>query len=166
MEEEDTLASFLLRHPTLEELEVWPLEGVFPSAVVHIQIPLPHLRHLQSPAESVSSIVTKGLKEARLSWYFSAQETTNIEAIIVALKSMTRTDIPFVSRNENCNRQCTAVVDSISRNIPHTKTLGLHVSFPLKVRFYLFTSALALNSFVPRMIRLSISAIVLRDSQA
>jgi hypothetical protein len=156
----DTLASFLLRHPALECLEVRSMDN-FPSAVV--RIPLPHLRYLRSQAGIVSSIVTQGLMEARLSWYTSAQETTDVEGIIVALKSMTRRDIPFVSRNENCNRTCyPQIVDSISRNMPHTKALSLRVISPLQVGFLPCVRArkLTRSSSVYRMRILSISASV------
>jgi hypothetical protein len=132
-DKENTLASFLLRHPALELLEIHGPIAVAVRQSAWARIRLPHLRYLRSPVVILPSIVAEGLTEAKLVW--NPGGTDDVEAIIVALKSMTRTDIPFVSCNENCSRQCTAVVDSISRNTPHTKTLGLRIYYPLAVRF-------------------------------
>jgi hypothetical protein len=49
----------------------------------------------------------------------------DIERTIVALGAMTRTDVPFTIYNEDCDSYFPEVLDSISRNIPHTRRLKL-----------------------------------------
>ncbi|KAJ7490807.1 hypothetical protein FB451DRAFT_1361557, partial [Mycena latifolia] len=124
-EREDSLASFLLRHPSLETLHIqdW-LYGqiqVWPSTSA--RIPLRHLQKLRCPVRIVPSIVSDTLKEARLDWYDA--EPNEVEAIFVALKSMARMDIPFICRNDSGDKFVFEIMNSLSRNIPHTKVLEL-----------------------------------------
>ncbi|KAJ7715875.1 hypothetical protein B0H14DRAFT_3013633 [Mycena olivaceomarginata] len=60
--------------------------------------------------------------EARLYW--SGRE--DIERTVVALRSMTGPDIPFVSINNGTETdQCTALVEALATHIPNIKTLNM-----------------------------------------
>ncbi|KAJ7490841.1 hypothetical protein FB451DRAFT_1221228 [Mycena latifolia] len=124
-EQDDTLASFLLRHRALKTLHVqdWdPLETWLSGSA---RIPLLHLEHLRCPGGVLPAIVTSSLKEARIYWV--EYEPNDAEGTFHALKSMVRTDVPFVCSNDACDGSFSAIVDSLSRNIPHTKTLHLQM---------------------------------------
>ncbi|KAJ7732580.1 hypothetical protein DFH07DRAFT_990720 [Mycena maculata] len=53
----------------------------------------------------------------------------NLQSLVVALKSLTHPDIPFVSSNHHSDKSnhLAEIVDSVSRNIPYTKTLHVDV---------------------------------------
>jgi hypothetical protein len=127
-EREDTLASFLMRHPALEIVEIEscgdPVE-VWPSAST--QIHLLNLRSIMCPARVIPSIFARGLQEARISWEAGIHE---LETNIVALAAMTGIDVPFACYSQYCDAYSysTEIMDSISRNIPSTRTLHLEVS--------------------------------------
>ncbi|KAJ7468033.1 hypothetical protein FB451DRAFT_1257848 [Mycena latifolia] len=125
-EQEDTLASFLLRHRALKTLHVqdWAvLPETWPSGSA--RIPLLHLEHLRCPGEVIPVIATNSLKEARIYWM--EDEPNDTEGIFLALRSMARTDIPFVCSNDACDDCFPEIVNFLSRNIPHTKTLHLQM---------------------------------------
>ncbi|KAJ7687248.1 hypothetical protein B0H17DRAFT_1203719 [Mycena rosella] len=133
-EKQDALMSFLLRHPALENLhiedpyhkEVWSSQSA--------RIPLLHLQRLQCPARIVPSIDTTNLRRARLCWntgIFGPLGPAQVENIVVSLRSMAHSDIPFGCSNDHCDSCLPAVVDSLSRNMPATRTLLLHVSYEL-----------------------------------
>ncbi|KAJ7490831.1 hypothetical protein FB451DRAFT_626275 [Mycena latifolia] len=125
----DTLFSFLLRHPALTslhikasvELEVWPSTST--------RTPLPHLQRLRCPARVVQSVAASGLVEARLYWEEYEHERVDVESTFLALKSLTRADVPFICSNDyfRSGYGFTEIVDSISRNMPQTKTLHLRL---------------------------------------
>ncbi|KAJ7619894.1 hypothetical protein B0H17DRAFT_1340776 [Mycena rosella] len=48
-----------------------------------------------------------------------------VENIFVGLKAMIPSDVPFICSNDICDKIFSAVVDSLSRNLPHTRTLQL-----------------------------------------
>ncbi|KAJ7490812.1 hypothetical protein FB451DRAFT_1221131 [Mycena latifolia] len=100
-------------------MEAWPSTSA--------RIPLPHLQHLWCPVRLVPSIFTHGLKRVCLSWVDIDTTPNEVEKTFVALKSMARTDIPFLCCNDDCDGYLPEVVDSFSRNIPHTRTLQLRL---------------------------------------
>ncbi|KAJ7675127.1 hypothetical protein B0H17DRAFT_1182984 [Mycena rosella] len=121
-ERENSAASFLLRHPALKSLDLlYPLD-VRPTATA--RIPLLHLQRLRCPFRIVPGIEARCLEFARLDWEFG-EEANDLEAIIVALKSMTHRDVPFICANDDCDDYFPEILASISRNIPYTKTLQM-----------------------------------------
>jgi hypothetical protein len=120
----DTLDSFLLRHPLLKQLQAQgPVIKAWPSTTA--QLPLLDLQFLRCQARVVPSILSSGLKRADLSWN-EQDSPSEIEGMVVALKSLTRSDVPFVLSNA-CGRIFEHVMDSVSRNIPYTKILRFSV---------------------------------------
>ncbi|KAJ6548172.1 hypothetical protein DFH09DRAFT_1169908 [Mycena vulgaris] len=65
------------------------------------------------------------LKEATLDW--DTPRTVDIEMIVRALSSMTHPDVPFVCSNYHCGSNFAEIVNSVSRNIPHTRTLSIRL---------------------------------------
>ncbi|KAJ7490809.1 hypothetical protein FB451DRAFT_1552412 [Mycena latifolia] len=115
--EKDDLAAFLLRHPALETLYIPAMWPSMPTT----RLPLDRLQQLRCPAA------------LRLDWYdCEGGVPSDVEKTIVALKSMTRTDVPFVCSIGIYTLQFAEIVDSISRNLPHTKTLCLTLSLPFQ----------------------------------
>ncbi|KAJ6548184.1 hypothetical protein DFH09DRAFT_1169933, partial [Mycena vulgaris] len=119
----DLLASFLIRHPLLTNLNI---KGVPPPSLksLDIRIPLPHLQGYYGPTSLLSSFEMGGfsLRTANLRW--SADDSADLESIVLRLASSTRPDIPFILTSEiNCQENCVALVESLSRNMPHTRTL-------------------------------------------
>ncbi|KAJ7490806.1 hypothetical protein FB451DRAFT_1221120 [Mycena latifolia] len=120
--EKDDLVAFLLRHPALATLDILVGCPLTPKTL----IPLVHLQQLKCPAALVPFIVAHNLHEARLDWDHREGGVPNeVEKTIVALKSMTHTNVPFVCSIEVFTLQFAEIVDSISRNLPHTKTFRL-----------------------------------------
>ncbi|KAJ7100517.1 hypothetical protein C8R44DRAFT_353368 [Mycena epipterygia] len=118
----DLLGSFLSRHPKLTRIHVRGQLLRAPSA----RISLENLQYYRGPGILLPSLdVGIGLREARIEW--SSSEIDDLENIIVSLNSLTRHDIPFTFCTEDCDDDVDAlqIMDSISRNIPHTKTLRL-----------------------------------------
>ncbi|KAJ6548193.1 hypothetical protein DFH09DRAFT_1169966 [Mycena vulgaris] len=124
---EDTLASFLLRHPQLKQvrieqecyLEAWP------SA--QARIPLLQLQHLQCPVTLLPSILASGLRKVTLDWDDWDDALNDVDTFVGAVKSMTRPDIPFVCSNIACDKNFAEIVNAISRDIPHTRTLSMRL---------------------------------------
>ncbi|KAJ7100513.1 hypothetical protein C8R44DRAFT_859384, partial [Mycena epipterygia] len=118
----DLLGSFLSRHLELIRLRVVGDLVRAPST----RISLGNLQYYQGPAVLLISLdVGIGLREAQIHW--SSNEIDDLENIILALKSLTRNDIPFTCCNEYWDDDVDApqIMDLISRNIPYTKTLRL-----------------------------------------
>ncbi|KAJ7467474.1 hypothetical protein FB451DRAFT_393760 [Mycena latifolia] len=125
-EPEDTLASFLLRHPALKTLHIqyWNELEVWPSTSA--RIPLLHLERLRCPARLVPYIFSHSLAEVVLYWVDVDSEQNEVEKTFVTLKEMmSRTEISFLCINYAFEDDFPEIVDSLSRNIPHTKTLRL-----------------------------------------
>ncbi|KAJ7654310.1 hypothetical protein B0H17DRAFT_1214407 [Mycena rosella] len=109
-EQQHTLASFLIRHPELKKLHI----KCFPYRLRRYSTSLP-------PARS-------GLKYTGMIMMVTSGDldVSEIESTFVALKAMTASDIPFICSNDKCDKNLYAIVDSLSRNLPHTRTLQLH----------------------------------------
>ncbi|KAF7369767.1 hypothetical protein MVEN_00308800 [Mycena venus] len=120
----DALGAFLERHPGLTHLHTigrhLPLT---PSPTLRIH--LPNLQHYDGEATFIPAILTHELRVARLYW--SGRE--DIERIVVALRSITSPDIPFVSINNGTETdQCTALVEALETHIPNIKTLHMRAA--------------------------------------
>ncbi|KAJ6585597.1 hypothetical protein B0H19DRAFT_425093 [Mycena capillaripes] len=132
------VTSFLERHPSLRTfstpLKAFSRDGADPL----IPFSLPHLQNFRGPATLVPVISgTQDLREVRLSW-FRQHSAQDIEEIARTLKSMTREDFPFICSNYDCDNSFIEVLESISRNLPHTNTLemrgyGFNVSNEIKL---------------------------------
>ncbi|KAJ7687651.1 hypothetical protein B0H17DRAFT_1203541 [Mycena rosella] len=130
-EQRHTFASFLIRHPGLENLyiQLGPHSLERSSGVV--RIPLLRLQQLRCPSRILSSIVAPGIKQVELYWDDSGLD--EVDTIVLALKAMIPSDVPFICSNEACDKNLPAVVDSLSRNLPHTRTLRLCLYYsPMK----------------------------------
>ncbi|KAJ7717362.1 hypothetical protein DFH07DRAFT_785185 [Mycena maculata] len=114
----DTFAFFLARHSAMTYLRIH-LGAKFESPFV---IPLPSLQHFEGPVELIPWISTRRLRHARIDWGFFPK-AHNIEASIVALGSLTCSDIPVVISSSWCGGNFLKIIDSVSRYIPHTKAL-------------------------------------------
>ncbi|KAJ7687272.1 hypothetical protein B0H17DRAFT_1136395 [Mycena rosella] len=88
------------------------------------RIRLFQLQRLLCPARIVSGITARSLEFARLDW-ISEEEPNAVEAIVVALKSMTHPDVPFICAIEDCDHVFPELLASILRNIPYTKALHM-----------------------------------------
>ncbi|KAJ6585652.1 hypothetical protein B0H19DRAFT_1110379 [Mycena capillaripes] len=136
------VSSFLRRHSSLKSVSS-PWGGSIqadPSA----PLPLPHLRNFRGPADVIPLISgARDLEEVSLSWG-DKQSGQDAEKIIRILKSMTRDDIPFICSNNHCYVFVVELLDSISRNLPQTKTL--------QMRAYRFDKEILahLKNYLPR----------------
>ncbi|KAJ7490794.1 hypothetical protein FB451DRAFT_1221087, partial [Mycena latifolia] len=72
----------------------------------------------------VPSIFTHGLRGVCLSWVDIDTTPNEVEKTYAALKSMARTDIPFLCCNDDFFPE---LVNSLMRNIPRTRTLQLRL---------------------------------------
>ncbi|KAJ7490820.1 hypothetical protein FB451DRAFT_1389579 [Mycena latifolia] len=110
------------------ELEAWPLTLA--------PIPLPHLEHLRCPLRVVPSITTNSSTEAwfyRLRTLDNPAEPNEVERTFAALKLMIRPDVPFICPLDFCEFAFfPEIVDSISRNISHTRTLHYVITRRIK----------------------------------
>ncbi|KAJ7684208.1 hypothetical protein DFH06DRAFT_1312652 [Mycena polygramma] len=123
LQQEDTVASFLIRHPGLQSVEIihsWAPD-FWPSTSA--RIPLLNLERISAPSRFLPSIIARGLKEVRLEWL----QEDPVEPVFSILGSMTRSNVPFVYSNFCWGDYCTEIVDSMSRNVPHAKTLYMYV---------------------------------------
>ncbi|KAJ7366192.1 hypothetical protein DFH08DRAFT_833685 [Mycena albidolilacea] len=76
-------------------------------------------------ATFIPAMMAHELGEARLYW--GGRE--DIERTVVALRSMTGPDIPFVSINNGTEtHQCTALVEALATHIPNIKTLHMRAA--------------------------------------
>ncbi|KAJ7100498.1 hypothetical protein C8R44DRAFT_809994 [Mycena epipterygia] len=120
----EMLVSYLMRHPALEHVS-FPEFPLLPNFALEThRIQLLNLQKFHGPHELIPLMVTSGLRDVRIS--FDDEISIDVEAIFVALKSRTHTDVPFVfSHFMLGDRYFPALIDSISRNIPHTESIKL-----------------------------------------
>ncbi|KAJ7759565.1 hypothetical protein B0H16DRAFT_1533738 [Mycena metata] len=117
----DALASFLINHPLLTSLRLPGTPGCPPP----LSIPLSNLQYFQGPASFVPQIETSHLKSVDQVWWDSDQES-EAEPIFVALRSMTRRDIPFECRIYWVpEAELATLVECVSRNLPQVKLLRI-----------------------------------------
>ncbi|KAJ7506927.1 hypothetical protein B0H11DRAFT_1973412 [Mycena galericulata] len=118
----ETLAlPFLSRHSKLISLSFSSLFKIKPSS----PIPLSSLREFKGPADLVPWLDSPNLRECRLSWWNSGN--TDVEPAVLALKSKIPSDRPFVFSSEFCDGVFREILDSLSRNMPHIKTLKARI---------------------------------------
>ncbi|KAJ7687267.1 hypothetical protein B0H17DRAFT_1136390 [Mycena rosella] len=122
--EPHTLASFLIRHSGLEKLHIRDFSYGLPRPSTSACIPLLRLQQLGCPSRIIPFIAALRLKRVKLYWDDDL-DVGEIENTFVALKAMITSDVLFISSNANCDKNLSAVVDSLSRNLPHTRTLQL-----------------------------------------
>ncbi|KAJ7757296.1 hypothetical protein B0H14DRAFT_2976754 [Mycena olivaceomarginata] len=120
----DALSEFLERHPGLTHLH--PFGHPFPlNPSPTLRIHLPNLQYFHGEATFIPAMMAHELGEARLYW--GGRE--DIERTVVALRSMTGPDIPFVSINNGTETdQCTALVEALATHIPNIKTLHMRAA--------------------------------------
>jgi hypothetical protein len=109
----ESLATFLIRHPTLTHLHLGAN-----------QLPLLNLQWYARPIGLLRSMDVGALREARIR---CSTIHSKLESTIVALKLLTRPDIPFVFSHERREYLdfCARLVDVLSKHIPHTQTIRL-----------------------------------------
>lgn len=117
---DNTLASFLLRHPALKSIWIEDFRNFGPRPANSARIPLQHLERIRGPPTILPSIIAH-LTEVKLEW----RETDPVETTFATLKSLARSDGPFACCNFCGNRQCQKIVDSVSSNLPSIRTLEL-----------------------------------------
>ncbi|KAF8208096.1 hypothetical protein K438DRAFT_1754839 [Mycena galopus ATCC 62051] len=124
----DTVASFLIRHSTLEsisicpnsdsDLELWPLTSP--------RIPMPNLQRLSAPPQLFSSLIDTRLKELNTSFYPSPP--MSVAAMFAILGPLIRNDTPFVFSLDWCpDVAFEETVDYVLKHMPHIRTLQLEV---------------------------------------
>ncbi|KAJ6479987.1 hypothetical protein C8R47DRAFT_1136575, partial [Mycena vitilis] len=126
LNEENTVASFLTRHPALKSVEIMHFggSGFWPSTSACI--PLLNLERIRASPRPLLSIIARGLNEVRLEWF----EKDPVELFLSILGPMTWREIPFVYSRFCWGDQCAEIADSMSRNVPHTKTTYMEVYAP------------------------------------
>ncbi|KAJ7732801.1 hypothetical protein DFH07DRAFT_846254 [Mycena maculata] len=118
----DLVASFLTRHPNLTRIRILSNAILRPSAT--LRIPMRHLQIYRGPANLLCSMDVVGLREARISRH--GIEGPPLDTFITRLGAMAGADFAFFfSTASRDPALCTAVVDSVSRNIPDTGILQL-----------------------------------------
>ncbi|KAF7364118.1 hypothetical protein MSAN_01070900 [Mycena sanguinolenta] len=77
-------------------------------------------------ANVVPSLVTRDLREARLYW----SPGEDIEQTVLALRSITSPDTPFVSINNglDSSRECTPFVEALAMHVQNLKTLHMRAA--------------------------------------
>ncbi|KAF7361552.1 hypothetical protein MSAN_01188800 [Mycena sanguinolenta] len=116
----DLTAVFLTRHSTLKRIQFHSVYRMVASRSVHA--PLPNLEFYAGHARFILSINAIGLQAVELVWYTEDDEV--IDEIVTGISSMTRPNFPFVSSHSYWDDPC-QIVTSVSKHIPHTKTLRL-----------------------------------------
>ncbi|KAJ6585585.1 hypothetical protein B0H19DRAFT_424939 [Mycena capillaripes] len=130
------ITSFLKQHPSLKTFSS-PLRG-FIDADPPVPLSLPHLRNFRGPVTLIPLVSgARDLNEVKLSWG-RKHPAQDVENIARTLKAMTRDDVPFICSNDDCGDSFVDVLDSISRNLPYTRTLqmrgsGVNVSSETKL---------------------------------
>ncbi|KAJ7509626.1 hypothetical protein B0H11DRAFT_1960360 [Mycena galericulata] len=126
----NAIVSFLIRHPTLTRICIATWDGSELTAPTRIR--LPNLRYYQGPHQLIPWLETGGLEEITLDWRNT--RPSSVEPTVTALKSMTPPDVPIVCSNIWCSGPgpFAEIIDSISRNISHMKTLQMHLRKLLK----------------------------------
>ncbi|KAJ6548173.1 hypothetical protein DFH09DRAFT_629305 [Mycena vulgaris] len=129
-EEENTLASFLLRHPGLKTIRVEDLDDLEVWSSAQARIPLLHLQYLRCPVVILPSIRATSMTRVTLEWQ-SSDSPANVKPAIIALQSMTRPDIPFICSNVACDNTFAEIMTSLSSHIPHMSTLDMKLLWQL-----------------------------------
>ncbi|KAJ6477627.1 hypothetical protein C8R45DRAFT_1007502 [Mycena sanguinolenta] len=120
----DLAVAFLGRHSTLRRVHFHSdCEMVAPQSV---RVTLPHLEFYEGDAAFVFAIDAIALKEVRLFWTFKNKA---VDKILARISSMTNPDLPFISSHTYSGDRCTEIVASVSKHMPHTRTLRLCPSF-------------------------------------
>ncbi|KAJ6566980.1 hypothetical protein B0H19DRAFT_1374329, partial [Mycena capillaripes] len=125
-EKENTPASFLMRHPALESVWIQLSDGGLESWS-STRIPLPNLKRICAPLRLFPSIIASNLQKVNLRW----GKSEPIDPTFITLRSMTHSGVPFICTNECWSEQYMPIVDSLSRHIPHTRTLQISINYPL-----------------------------------
>ncbi|KAJ6566854.1 hypothetical protein B0H19DRAFT_1138736 [Mycena capillaripes] len=117
----DLLAAFWERHQTLTHLYCQDLmQATGPSQPISML----NLEYLEASPVLAPLLVCRRLREVRLVWY--PWQTSLIEHVLVGLKSMTGSHIPFVASFDFFGLDaCEAILDSTARNIPQTHILRM-----------------------------------------
>ncbi|KAF8209468.1 hypothetical protein K438DRAFT_1811092 [Mycena galopus ATCC 62051] len=124
-EQEDTIASFLIRHPSLRSIRI-DRPGLFePWPSTAALIPMVNLQRLWAPPMFLSSIRDTRLQEVKLSW----RRFEPVGATFATLKSLARSDNSFVCCIDCWDRFSGQIMDSISEHLPHTKTFQMELKF-------------------------------------
>ncbi|KAJ6479982.1 hypothetical protein C8R47DRAFT_604321 [Mycena vitilis] len=121
--EEDMVASFLIRHPALKSVIIthsWSSE-FWPSTLACI--PLLDLQRICASPRRIPSILARNLHEVRLEWI----DRDPVEPVFSILGPMTGTENPFVYSHFCWGDQFAEIMDSISRHVPHAKTIHMDV---------------------------------------
>ncbi|KAJ7897929.1 hypothetical protein B0H14DRAFT_2675699, partial [Mycena olivaceomarginata] len=145
------LGSYTNDHPTLHFLRRHPGLISFSSPLgiqLEIKPPLsmPGLRALGAPVSFVRGIVTRELREAKLAWGFKSRNL-DIENHIIALTSRIPDGAPFIMTINECDYRLTEILDSLSRNIPYTRTLCLRWQHLADLRENIATAVKSLRRF-------------------
>ncbi|KAJ7916435.1 hypothetical protein B0H13DRAFT_2323400 [Mycena leptocephala] len=153
----ESLASFLIRHPTLTRLHLGANQRAHTSP--GMRIPLLNLQWYAGPIGLLRSMDVGALREARIR---CSTIHSKLESTIVALKLLTRPDIPFVFSHERREYLdfCARLVDVLSKHIPHTQTIRLPA-----VHGYLSLVIQRITASIRRFTRLEFCAIEYHTSQ-
>ncbi|KAF7354034.1 hypothetical protein MVEN_01090300 [Mycena venus] len=85
---------------------------------------MPNLQYLEASPILVPLIDAYQLREVRLVWY--PWQISYVEQTILAIKSMTHNDIPFIASHDFFGLDaCFNIVESVSRHLPHTRILRM-----------------------------------------
>ncbi|KAJ7321220.1 hypothetical protein DFH08DRAFT_941931 [Mycena albidolilacea] len=117
------IASFLTRHPTLKCVR---------TDCHSSQISLPNLQSFEGYADYAPILaqgITRGLKAARMIWH-SGRQPQDVNTVVAALASLTNPTLPFVSSHKFVSREYSIVLGSLSRHIPHTRSLEIQLIHP------------------------------------
>ncbi|KAJ7867390.1 hypothetical protein B0H14DRAFT_2731294, partial [Mycena olivaceomarginata] len=137
------LGSYTNDHPTLHFLRRHPGLISFSSPLgiqLEIKPPLsmPGLRALGAPVSFP--------REAKLAWGFKSRNL-DIENHIIALTSRIPDGAPFIMTINECDYRLTEILDSLSRNIPYTRTLCLRWQHLADLRENIATAVKSLRRF-------------------
>ncbi|KAF8155343.1 hypothetical protein K438DRAFT_1862636 [Mycena galopus ATCC 62051] len=148
--QQDTIASFLTRHTALKSIRIekYPSEGYLQSEIqswpsTSARIPLLNLQHLRAPPKLLFAIITTRLKEVRLTW----EKFEPVEPTFTALRSLTRSEIPFICSIRCWHQHCEEIVESFSKHMPHTRTLQMSVATHQPPDVFLACFTRCLSSF-------------------
>ncbi|KAJ6477571.1 hypothetical protein C8R45DRAFT_1076841 [Mycena sanguinolenta] len=120
----DLAVAFLGHHSTLRRIHLQSdYDMVAPQSV---RVSLPNLEFFEGDAAFVLAIDAIGLKEVHLLWSY---KDNAIDKIFARISSMTNPDLPFISSHVCLGDRCNEIVASVSKHMPHTRTLRLRPSF-------------------------------------
>ncbi|KAJ7825640.1 hypothetical protein B0H14DRAFT_2596459 [Mycena olivaceomarginata] len=124
-----------------------------------MRIPLLNLQWYAGPIGLLRSMDVGALREARIR---CSTIHSKLESTIVALKLLTRPDIPFIFSHERREYLdfCARLVDVLSKHIPHTQTIRLPA-----VHGYLSLVIQRITASIRRFTRLEFLAIEYHTSQ-